>query len=418
MDALVIEGGSKLNGTVRVSPAKNAVLPLMAAALLAPGTSTLVRVPKLADVRTLNRLLSHLGVTPTWDGDALSLDASDVQGREAPYELVKTMRASVLVLGPLVARFGAARVSLPGGCAIGARPINLHLKGLEALGADVKLEHGYVNVTADRLRGGRIVFDLPTVTGTENLVMAASLAKGSTVIENAAREPEVVDLIDCLNAMGARISGGGTDTLRIEGVEALAPFRHDPIPDRIEAGTFLVAAAICGGEVLVEGARVGHLDAVVQKLRDAGCQVEDRDGRSAWIRGRSPTRSVDIRTSPYPGFPTDMQAQFMALMATSRGLSVIAEKVFENRFMHVPELDRMGADIKVEGSTAVVRGVKRLSGARVMATDLRASAALVLAGIAAEGTTVVSRVYHLDRGYEAIEKKLGGIGANIQRIKE
>jgi UDP-N-acetylglucosamine 1-carboxyvinyltransferase len=418
MDALVIEGGNRLNGTVRVSPAKNAVLPLMAAALLAPGASRLEKVPKLADVRTLVRLLSHLGARAAWDGEALSIDATDVQGREAPYELVKTMRASVLVLGPLVARFGSARVSLPGGCAIGARPINLHLKGLQALGADVRLEHGYVNVTADRLKGGRIVFDLSTVTGTENLVMAACLAEGVTVIENAAREPEVVDLIHCLNGMGARIRGAGTDTLEIEGVEALSPFRHDPIPDRIEAGTFLVAAALCGGEVVVDGARLSHLDALVEKLREAGSQVEDRGGTAAWIRGRVQARSVDIRTSPYPGFPTDMQAQFMALMATGRGLSVISEKVFENRFMHVPELDRMGADITVEGSSAVVRGVKRLSGARVMATDLRASAALVLAGLAAKGTTVVSRVYHLDRGYEAIEKKLGGLGAKIERIKE
>jgi UDP-N-acetylglucosamine 1-carboxyvinyltransferase len=418
MDALVIEGGAPLSGGVAVSPAKNAVLPLMAAALLAPGTSRLRRVPRLADVRTLSRLLQHLGAqVEIEEGGGLRIDASQVGGREAPYELVKTMRASVLVLGPLVGRFGRARVSLPGGCAIGARPINLHLKGLEALGARVRLDHGYVEVEADRLVGGRIVLDLPTVTGTENLAMAACLARGTTVIENAAREPEVVDLLECLAKMGARIRGAGTALVEIEGVEELAPFDHEPIPDRIEAGTLLVAAALCSGEVSVEGARAGHLDALLAKLREAGAEVEPTAGGIA-VRGRPPARSVDVRTSPYPGFPTDMQAQFMALMARGRGLAVITEKVFENRFMHVSELNRMGADIKAEGATAVVRGVPRLSGARVMATDLRASAALVLAGLAAEGTTVVSRVYHLDRGYEALETKLAGLGANIRRVKE
>jgi UDP-N-acetylglucosamine 1-carboxyvinyltransferase len=417
MDALVIEGGTPLSGTVRVSPAKNAVLPLMAAALLAPGVSRLRQVPRLADVRTLGRLLEHLGARVEAEGGGLRLDATEVDGREAPYELVKTMRASVLVLGPLVGRFGRARVSLPGGCAIGARPINLHLKGLEALGARVRLEHGYVEVEADRLVGGRVVLDLPTVTGTENLAMAACLARGTTVIENAAREPEVLDLLECLGKMGARIRGAGSNLLEIEGVEELSPFDHQPIPDRIEAGTLLVAAALCGGEVAVEGARAAHLDALLAKLREAGADVEASSG-GIGVRGRPPARSVDMRTSPYPGFPTDMQAQFMALMARGRGLSVIAEKVFENRFMHVSELNRMGADITAEGSSAVVRGVRRLSGARVMATDLRASAALVLAGLVAEGTTVVSRVYHLDRGYEALETKLSGLGARIQRIKE
>jgi UDP-N-acetylglucosamine 1-carboxyvinyltransferase len=418
MDALRIEGGYPLRGTAHVSPAKNAVLPLMAAALLAPGESRLSRVPNLADVRTLSKLLAHLGARISWEGPSLRVDASDLAGREAPYDLVKTMRASVLVLGPLVARFGQARVSLPGGCAIGARPINLHLKGLEAMGAEVRLEHGYVDVKADRLRGARLVLDLVTVTGTENLVMAAALAQGTTVIENAAREPEVVDLVRCLNSMGAKIRGAGTDVLEIEGVEGLRPFVHEPIPDRIEAGTLLVAAALCGGDLKVEGARLDHLDALVQKLREGGAEVEDAGAGGAWVRGHPPAKSVDARTSPYPGFPTDMQAQFMALMALGRGLAVITETIFENRFMHVPELDRMGADIQVEGARAVVRGVKRLSGARVMATDLRASAALVLAGLAAEGTTVVSRVYHLDRGYESLEKKLNGVGARIERIKE
>ncbi|MBI5014164.1 MAG: UDP-N-acetylglucosamine 1-carboxyvinyltransferase [Deltaproteobacteria bacterium] len=418
MDALRIEGGYPLRGTAHVSPAKNAVLPLMAAALLAPGESRLSRVPNLADVRTLSKLLGHLGARIAREGSSLRIDAADPAGREAPYDLVKTMRASVLVLGPLVARFGQARVSLPGGCAIGARPINLHLKGLEAMGAEVRLEHGYVDVRADRLQGARLVLDLVTVTGTENLVMAAALAKGTTVIENAAREPEVVDLIECLNSMGARIQGAGTAFLEIQGVDALRPYDYEPIPDRIEAGTLLVAAALCGGELKVEGARINHLDALVQKLREAGAEVEDDGGRGAWARGRPPARSVDARTSPYPGFPTDMQAQFMALMALGRGLSVVTETIFENRFMHVSELNRMGADIQAEGARAVVRGVRRLSGARVMATDLRASAALVLAGLAAEGTTVVSRVYHLDRGYESLETKLNGVGAKIERIKE
>ncbi len=418
MDALVIEGGRALEGSVRVSPAKNAVLPLMAAALLAPGTSRLQRAPRLRDVRTLATLLGHLGARVAFEGGGIAIDASDLAGCEAPYELVRTMRASVLVLGPLVARMGRARVSLPGGCAIGARPIDLHLAGLEALGARIRLHHGYVEVEAPRLRGARIVLDLPTVTGTENLMMAAVLAEGRTVIENAAQEPEVADLAACLNRMGARIRGAGTPVVEIEGVDALVPYVHDPIPDRIEAGTFMVAAALCGGDVRIEDARADHLDAVVQKLRQAGAVVEALPQGGLRVTGAPPARSVDVRTGPYPGFPTDMQAQFMALMALGRGLSVVTETVFENRFMHVPELNRMGADIRIEGSSAVVRGVGRLSGARVMATDLRASAALVLAGLVAEGTTVVSRVYHLDRGYEALEAKLSALGARIWRIQE
>ncbi len=418
MDAIVIEGGRPLRGAVAVSPAKNAVLPVMAAALLAPGTSRVRRIPRLADVHTLARLLGHLGARVSFDNGSLVVDASDVAGQEAPYDLVKTMRASVLVLGPLVARFGRARVSLPGGCAIGARPINLHLAGLEALGARVRLEHGYVEVEADRLRGGRVVFDQPTVTGTENLLMAATLAEGRTVIENAAREPEVVDLAGCLASMGARIAGAGSAVIEVDGVDALEPYDHQPIPDRIEAATLMTAVALCGGEVRLDGVRLDHLDAVVEKLGRAGARLVDEGGGAVRVRGAPPADSVDVITGPYPAFPTDMQAQFMALMACGRGLSVITEKIFENRYMHVAELQRMGADITVEGATAVVRGVPRLSGARVMATDLRASAALVLAGLVASGTTVVSRVYHLDRGYEGLDRKLASLGARIERIRE
>jgi UDP-N-acetylglucosamine 1-carboxyvinyltransferase len=418
MDALVIEGGRPLRGSVQVGAAKNAVLPLMAAALLAGGESHLRRIPRLADVRTLGKLLTHLGARVRADNGGLLVDASAIEGREAPYELVKTMRASVLVLGPLVARFGRARVSLPGGCAIGARPINLHLKGLEAMGAEVVLEHGYVDVGASRLRGARIVLDIPTVTGTENLMMAAALADGTTVIENAAREPEVEDLAACLTAMGARIQGAGSAVLEIDGVETLAPYDHSPIPDRIEAGTLMAAAALCDGDVTLEGARLDHLEAFVVKLRETGAEVVDLGGERVRVVAGDGRGGVDVRTSPHPGFPTDMQAQFMALMCVGTGNSVITEKVFENRFMHVSELSRMGADISVEGASAVVRGVDKLSGARVMATDLRASAALVLAGLAAEGTTTVSRVYHLDRGYESLEVKLAALGARVERIKE
>jgi UDP-N-acetylglucosamine 1-carboxyvinyltransferase len=417
VDAIAIEGGVPLQGTIPISPAKNAVLPLMAAALLAQGQSRLTRSPKLADVKTLAVLLGHIGAWVERQGEGLSIDTASLTNFEAPYELVKTMRASVLVLGPLVGRYGKARVSLPGGCAIGARPIDQHLKGLEKLGAKVTLEHGYVNVEAERLRGARFVFDMVTVTGTENLMMAAVLAEGTTVVENAAREPEVEDLAHCLVSMGARIEGIGTDVLTIEGVDELKPYSYQPVADRIEAGTFLVAVAMAGGDVVLDGGRVEHLESLVEKLREAGAQIEGVPG-GIRVRAQGRPKGVNVRTSPYPGFPTDMQAQFMALMTLAEGPSVFTERIFENRYMHAAELVRMGADIRLEGPTAMVRGVTKLSGARVMATDLRASAALVLAGLAAEGRTIVSRVYHLDRGYESIEKKLSAVGARIERIKE
>jgi UDP-N-acetylglucosamine 1-carboxyvinyltransferase len=418
MDKIVIQGGQRLSGEVQVSGAKNAALPLLASALLPTGTSTFQNVPLLNDVTTMGKLLRRLGcevegqrtvaVTPP--------DASRVSC-EAPYDLVKTMRASVLVLGPLVARYGRARVSLPGGCAIGARPIDVHLKGLEAMGAQITLEHGYVDARADHLRGANIVCDVASVTGTENLMMAASLAHGRTVIENAAREPEVEELAMVLNKMGAHIQGAGTAIIQIEGVSELQPIEHTILPDRIEAGTFMIAAAITRGDVLVKGTRPEHLDAVLGKLRSAGVTVTvEQDG--VRVHGGGDLRPVDITTQPHPGFPTDMQAQFMVLACCARGQSIIKETIFENRFMHVPELGRMGADIHADGRVAVIRGVERLSGASVMATDLRASASLVLAGLVAEGTTEVLRVYHLDRGYERIEKKLRGLGARIERVKE
>ena len=415
MDAIEITGGKPLHGEVKVSGSKNATLPQIAAALLSPGTSVFHGVPDLADIRTLGRLLSNMGARVERDGTVLRVDASAVANPEAPYELVKTMRASVLVLGPLVARFGKARVSLPGGCAIGARPIDQHLKGLELLGAKIELSHGYVEAKAQGLRGARILFDLPTVTGTENLMMAAALAEGRTVLENCAREPEVFALADALNVMGAEIEGAGTSVITIDGVRELKPANVTVIPDRIEAGTLLMAAMITGGDVLVRGARPEHLDAALAKLREAGAKISpESDG----LRVVAPERpaAVDFITAPFPGFPTDLQAQLMACLSVARGASRVVETVFENRFMHVQELSRMGADIAIDGHTAVVRGVPRLSGAPVMATDLRASASLVLAGLRAEGTTRVQRVYHLDRGYEAIEKKLGGAGADIERI--
>jgi len=415
MYKIVVKGGSKLHGEVSVSGAKNAALPILASSLLAQGQSTYRNVPGLGDVVTMRKLLGQLGATVKGDGTTV-VDTSHITNFEAPYELVKTMRASALVLGPLVARYGEARVSLPGGCAIGARPIDQHLKGLEALGARIELEHGLVSAKAKRLRGATIVFDMVTVTGTENLMMAAALAKGCTTLENAACEPEVEEMARVLNKMGARVRGAGTSLVTIEGVDELHPLDHAIIPDRVEAGTLMVAAAVTRGNVLIQDCLPEHLDAVMAKLRAAGVQVTI-EGDAVRVVGRSEIRPADIATRPYPGFPTDMQAQFMVLMAQARGQSVLSENIFENRFMHVPELRRMGADIIVEGHTAIVRGPSKLKGAKVMATDLRASACLVLAGLVAAGTTEVLRVYHLDRGYEHLEKKLRGLGADIRRVK-
>jgi UDP-N-acetylglucosamine 1-carboxyvinyltransferase len=413
MDKLVIEGGARLEGEVAISGAKNAALPLMAAALLASGKHTLANVPRLRDIRTMQILLANMGAVGE-HGDQLELDTANIHNCEAPYELVKTMRASVLVLGPLVARHGRARVSLPGGCAIGARPINLHLKGLQQMGVDIELDHGYVNARAPRLRGAVIHFEQITVTGTENLMMAAALADGVTVLQHAAQEPEVVALAAYLNKMGARVEGAGTAEIKIEGVRELAPNTFTVIPDRIEAGTYLVAAGITGGRLKLKNCRPDHLDAVVQNLELAGIEVSSGPDVMEATR-HSGIQRVSLKTQPYPAFPTDMQAQFMALMALGNGVSRITEEIFENRFMHVLELKRLGADIELEGRTAVVRGVKSLSGAPVMATDLRASASLVLAALAAEGVTEIHRIYHLDRGYEAIEKKLAAVGARIWR---
>ena len=417
MDQLVIRGGKPLSGEVRVSGAKNAALPQMAAALLTGEPLRLGNVPRLMDIRTTTRLLRHMGVEVEGEGTPdLRVHAHSVKRAEAPYDLVKTMRASVLVLGPLVARLGRAKVSLPGGCAIGPRPINLHLMGLEKLGATIRLEQGYVEAAAGRLRGARIAFDLQTVTGTENLMMAAALAEGTTILENAACEPEVEDLARLLNAMGAKIEGAGTASVTIQGVPALGGAEHRTIPDRIEAGTFAIAAAISGGEVRIRDCRPEHLEAVTAKLEEAGAKIETGpDGLRVAAGNRS--RAVNFRTQPFPGFATDMQAQMMALMTVAEGQSVITESVFENRFMHVNELLRLGADISIAGNTAAVRGVAGLLGAPVMATDLRASASLVLAGLAAQGTTVISRIYHLDRGYESIEQKLTALGADVERVK-
>ncbi len=417
MQKIVIRGGARLRGEVRVSGAKNAALPILASSLLAQGRSIYRNVPALGDVRTMGRLLAKLGAEITdKPGGTMVVDTARITELEAPYELVKTMRASVLVLGPLCARYGRARVSLPGGCAIGARPIDQHLKGLAAMGARIELEHGYVSARAKRLRGATIVFDLVTVTGTENLMMAAALAKGRTTLENAAREPEVEELARVLNKMGARIHGAGTSLITIEGVDELQPVEHSIIPDRIEAGTLLVAAAITRGDVLVRDCLPEHLDAVLAKLRASGVEVT-ADGDGIRVRGKAELKPADISTQPFPGFPTDMQAQFMVLMTRARGQSVLSETIFENRYMHVPELQRMGADIVVEGRTAIVRGPTKLTGATVMATDLRASASLVLAGLIAEGTTEILRIYHLDRGYDRLDKKLRALGADVRRAK-
>jgi UDP-N-acetylglucosamine 1-carboxyvinyltransferase len=423
MDKIVVEGGVPLRGTVEVSGAKNAALPLIAASLLAEGDHAIRNVPDLADVRTLSRLLVHMGCQAeriAGERGALAIRVPSDGGviAEAPYELVNTMRASVVVLGPLVARLGKARVSLPGGCAIGARPIDQHLKGLAALGAEIRIEHGYVeaSVPAGRLKGATFTFDAQTVTGTENVLMAATLADGETVLRNCAREPEVVDLANALVRMGAKIDGAGTDELRIVGVPRLAPLDHTVIPDRIEAGTFVVAGALPGNDVTVRGCVPEHLEALVEKVRAIGADVSTfADGLRVVGDGRP--KPVDLRTAPHPGFATDMQAQMMVLLSLAEGSSKITETVFENRFMHVQELQRLGADITVDGKTAVVKGVESLSGAPVMASDLRASAALVLAGLAAQGTTEILRVYHLDRGYERIEAKLAPLGARIRREK-
>ena len=416
MDKLLIRGGAPLSGEGRISGAKNAALPIMCAALLSQSPLRLTNVPHLRDVTTLLTLLGGMGVAVSLDEKlGLELDAGRLHTPFAPYEMVKTMRASILVLGPLLARCGEARVSLPGGCAIGQRPVDLHIKGLQAMGAEIRVEHGYIIATAKRLKGARIFTDLVTVTGTENLMMAACLAEGTSVIENAAREPEVVDLANCLTAMGANIEGAGTDMITIEGVSALTGAAHRVMPDRIETGTFLAAAAATGGSVRLRNTNARFLEAVVDKLREAGATVT-ADDDSILLEMDGPPRSVNLRTAPYPAFPTDMQAQFMALDCIARGTAVLTETIFENRFMHALELQRLGADIEISGNTAVVKGVPRLDGATVMATDLRASASLVIAGLVAKGETAIERIYHLDRGYECIEEKLSQLGARIRRV--
>ncbi len=417
LDKFVVEGGTPLVGEIPVSGAKNAALPVLFATLLHRGKSIVENVPELQDIRTTCALLETLGVRVELEGTEAHIDASDVPEHEAPYDLVRKMRASVLALGPLLARLGKARVSLPGGCAIGERPIDQHLKGFEAMGATVDLSHGYIEATCDKLVGAQIHFDMRTVGGTENVMMAAVLAEGTSVLHNAACEPEIVDLADALSRMGARIQGAGTPTITIEGVEELGSLNHVVIPDRIECGTFMAAAAITRGNVLIRGARLDQLDSVVLKLAAAGVEVR-RAGDGIRVQHHGELHSVDVRTQPYPGFPTDMQAQMMSLMTVADGRSVVAEKIFENRFMHVQELRRMGANIHLEGNTAFVTGVERLMGASVMATDLRASASLLIAALAARGQSEVLRVYHIDRGYSSIEEKLAALGARIHRIRE
>jgi UDP-N-acetylglucosamine 1-carboxyvinyltransferase len=416
MDKLLIEGGTELAGEIRISGAKNAALPILCAALLTPEPLTLENVPQLKDVRTMESLLSQMGVAiEARSPGSVTLDASRIDWPLAPYELVKTMRASILALGPLVARTGEARVSLPGGCAIGLRPVDQHVKGLQAMGAEIDLTHGYINARASKLVGTTYAFDVVTVTGTENLLMAATLAEGVTTLENAAREPEVVDLARCLTAMGAKISGAGTSRIVVEGVSRLTGTTHRIMPDRIETGTFLAAAAATGGDVVVRGADPDSLVAVIEKLREAGVDLAV-DSSVIRVRRNGPLRAANVETAPFPAFPTDMQAQFMALATRANGASVITETIFENRMMHVQELVRLGADIEVEGNAAIVKGVAKLTGANVMATDLRASACLVIAGLIAEGATTIDRIYHLDRGYERIEEKLSALGARIRRV--
>ena len=420
MDKLVVTGGGRLTGEVVISGAKNAALPILCTCLLSAEPLKLTNVPELNDIGTMLKLLAQMGVKVEREGENVTLDASDLNNPLAPYDLVKTMRASILVLGPLVARCGEARVSLPGGCAIGARPVDQHIKGLQSMGAEVGVEHGYVVAKVGRLKGARLFTDMVTVTGTENLMMAACLADGETVIENAAREPEVVDLAQCLISMGAQISGAGTDLIRIRGVDKLHGASHRIMPDRIETGTFLCAAAITGGDIRLLGTSTGYLDAVVDKLLDAGCEIiGEKTAKHESIHIIAPPRlkAVSIRTAPYPAFPTDMQAQFMAINAVADGTAIIRETIFENRFMHAVEMQRLGADIKIDGNTAVMKGVEKLQGATVMATDLRASASLVVAGLVAEGETHIERIYHLDRGYANIEAKLNALGANIRREK-
>jgi UDP-N-acetylglucosamine 1-carboxyvinyltransferase len=416
MDKLKIRGGRRLEGEVRISGAKNAALPIMCAALLSDQPLRLANVPRLMDVSTMAKLLGQMGVEVQRSDEKMVLEARSIRDPTASYDLVKTMRASVLVLGPLLARCGRAKVSLPGGCAIGLRPVDQHVKGLEAMGATITIEHGYMHAAAERMRGARIVMDMVTVTGTENLMMAATLAEGTTVIENAAREPEVVDLARCLNAMGARIEGAGGDAIRIEGVRSLRGAEYRVMPDRIETGTYLAAVTATGGKVRLVGTAADTLDATVEKLREAGARLSvSKENMDIEADGRP--RSVSVRTAPYPGFATDMQAQFMALAAIASGTAVITETIFENRFMHALELQRLGAEIAIQGNAAVVSGVPELQGASVMATDLRASAGLVIAGLVAEGETLVDRIYHLDRGYEALEKKLAALGARVERVR-
>ncbi len=428
MDKIRIRGGKPLNGTIRIGGAKNAALPLMAACLLTDEPLVLSNVPHLADITTMANLLGQHGAQVSLEGHegngghagrVMSLTAKDITSTTAPYDLVRRMRASVLVLGPLVAREGIATVSLPGGCAIGTRPVDIHLAGLEALGAEIEVESGYIRATArDGLRGAKFAFPKVSVGATENLLLAASLAKGRTVLENAAREPEITDLCECLIAMGAKIEGVGSDTLVIEGVDRLHGARHAIMPDRIEAGTYAMAAAITGGTVELEGARLSHLDAAAQQLRHTGTTIETRNGGVYVSRANTALKAADVETDPYPGFPTDLQAQFLALMTVAEGASVVTETIFENRFMHVPELHRMGANITLQGRSALVRGVESLTGAPVMASDLRASASLVIAGLAAEGETEVRRIYHLDRGYERLEEKLRLVGADVERVED
>ncbi len=415
MKSIYINGGKKLHGEVVVSGAKNAALPILAAALLSEGKHRITNVPRLADVTTFGRILQNMGVSFERQNNDVLIDSTALTNPEAPYDLVRTMRASVLVLGPLVARMGKARVSLPGGCAIGARPINLHLMGLRKLGATVEIEHGYVVAGAKKLRGAHIYFDTVTVTGTENIMMAASLAEGETILENAAREPEIVDLANALIRMGAKIEGAGTDIIRIAGVEKLRALDYSVMPDRIETGTFVIAAAITNGSVAIKNCVPGHLEAVLAKVTEAGARVTT-DESTIHVAGHRTIKPVNVTTLEYPGFPTDMQAQIMSLVSLAEGTSVINETIFENRFTHVAELRRMGADIRTDGRTAIIKGVRKLSAAPVMATDLRASASLILAGLAAEGQTVISRIYHLDRGYDNIEQKLSVLGADIKRV--